>query len=168
MYTNRFKLDREKAEFIVFGTKRQLSKVSFNTITVCDETITLVPTVRNLGVHLDQELKMTVHVSHIVKSAYFHISKLRSVRRYLSRKSMKTLVQCFVITRLDFCNSILYGISEELLDKLQRVQNAAARLVYGLRKDDHVSCVPKELHSTPYRVQNRANNILELFRKVGS
>ena len=52
---------------------------------------------------------------------------------------MKTLVQCFIISRLDYCNSLLYGIAEESLDRLQEVQNAAARLIFGLRKYDHVT-----------------------------
>lgn len=152
---DRLKLNMDKTECIVFGTKAQLSKLSFDTITVCNEIITSVPCVRNLGIHLDQELKMNMHVSAVVKSAYFQIRKLRSVNKFLSRKSMKALVQCFVISRLDYCNSLLYGISEELLDKLQKVQNAAARLVYGLRKYDHVTHILKELHWLPirYRVE---------------
>ena len=155
MQLNRLKLNMNKTECIIFGTKPQLSKLSFDTITVCNETITSVSSVRNLGVHLDQELKMAVHVSVVVKSAYYHIQKLRSVRRYLSRDAMKTLVQCFVISRLDYCNSLLYGIPEELLDKLQRVQNAAARLIYGLNKFDHVTDILKALHWLPirYRIQ---------------
>ena len=82
MYSNRLKLNMSKTECIVFGTKRQISKLKFETITVCNETITSVPNVRNLGVHLDQELKMKAHVSAITKSAYFHIRKLYSVRKY--------------------------------------------------------------------------------------
>ena len=98
---------------------------------------------------------MKVHVSAIVKSAYFHIRKLYSVRKYVSEKSIKCLVQCFVISRLDYCNSLLYGIPEESLDKLQKVQNAAARLIYGARKHDHVTHLLKNLHWLPirYRIQ---------------
>ena len=98
---------------------------------------------------------MKVHVSAIVKSAYFHIRKLYSVRKYVSEKSMKCLVQCFVISRLDYCNSLLYGIPEESLDKLQKVQNAAARLIYGVRKHDHVTHLLRNLHWLPirYRIQ---------------
>ena len=68
---------------------------------------------------------------------------------------MKCLVQCFVISRLDYCNSLLYGIPEESLDKLQKVQNAAARLIYGVRKHDHVTHLLKNLHWLPirYRIQ---------------
>ena len=98
---------------------------------------------------------MTIHVSAVVKSVYFHIRKLRSVKRYLSRNSVKTLVQCFVISRLDYCNSLLFGIPQESLDKLQKAQNAAAKLIYGLNKYDHVTEILKALHWLPvrYRIQ---------------
>ena len=78
-----------------------------------------------------------------------HIRKLRSIKKYLTTDAMKTLVQCFVISRLDYCNSILYGISEDSLDRLQKVQNAAARLILGLRKHDHVTEARKKLHWLP-------------------
>ena len=94
---------------------------------------------------------MKVHVSVIVKSADFHIRKLYSVRKYLSKASLKSLVQRFVISRLDYCNSLLYGIPEESLDKLQKAQNAAARIIYGVRKHDHVTHLLKDLHWLPIR-----------------
>ena len=133
----------------VFGKRQQLSKMCFDKINVCNETIFCVPSVRNLGVYLDQELKMKVHASHIVKTSYMHIRKLRSIKKYLTTDAMKTLVQCFVISRLDYCNSLLYGISEASLDRLQKVQNAAARLILGLRKPDRVTEARKKLHWLP-------------------
>ena len=139
MFSNRLKLNMDKTELIIFGTKQQLSKVIFNEISVCNENIPSVSAVRNLSVFLDQHLKMIEHVSHVVKTAYWHIRKLRSIRRYLTVDTMKTLVHCFILSRLDYCNSLLFGISEESLDRLQRMQNAVARLIYGLRKRDHVT-----------------------------
>lgn len=61
----------------------------------------------------------------------------------------KTLVHAYVTSRLDYCNSLLYGISRELINKLQKVQNAAARLVTGTRKFEHITPVLKELHWLP-------------------
>ena len=118
---------------------------------MCNETIKASPHVRNLGAHLDQELKMKHHVSQVTKSAYVHIRKLRSIKKYLSKDSLKTLVTCFILSRLDYCNSLLFGVSDETLDRLQKVQNAAARLIYGLRKNDHITATLKELHWLPIR-----------------
>jgi len=66
--------------------------------------------------------------------------------RSLSMNATKTLVQAFISCRLDYCNSLLYGISDGLLQRLQSVQNAAARLVTGTRRSDHITPVLRQLH----------------------
>jgi len=63
----------------------------------------------------------------------------------------KTLVQAFISCRLDYCNSLLYGVSDRLLQRLQLVQNAAARLVTGTRRSDHITPVLRQLHWLPVR-----------------
>ena len=73
------------------------------------------------------------------------------VRSSRTLEAAKTLVQAFVSTRLDYCNSLLYGISDGLLTKLQTVQNAAARVVTGTRKFDHIISVLRQLHWLPVR-----------------
>jgi len=73
------------------------------------------------------------------------------VRSSLTTESAKTLVHAFVSIRLDYCNSLLYGVSDELLQKLQIIQNAAARVVTGARKFDHITPVLHELHWLPVR-----------------
>ena len=66
-------------------------------------------------------------------------------------KLAQTLAQAFVGGRLDYCNSLLYGVSEDLLRRLQSVQNAAARFITGARKYDHISPVLRDLHWLPLR-----------------
>ena len=62
-----------------------------------------------------------------------------------------TLVHAFISSRLDYCNSLLVGVGEGLLQKIQRVQNAAARLVTGTRKYEHITPVLRALHWLPIR-----------------
>ena len=62
-----------------------------------------------------------------------------------------TLVHSFVSTRLDYCNSVLYGIADNQLQRLQSVQNAAARLVTGTRRSEHITPVLQSLHWLPVR-----------------
>ena len=69
----------------------------------------------------------------------------------LSMNATKTLVQAFISCHLDYCNSLLYGISDGLLQRLQSVQNAAARLVTGARSSDHITPVLRQLHWLPVR-----------------
>ncbi len=88
------------------------------------------------------------------KKAILNIKSIGRIRRYLSKEDLKRLVNALVISRLDYANSILYGLPKYELDKLQRVQNAAARLITGKKKSDHITPVLKDLHWLPikYRI----------------
>jgi len=71
---------------------------------------------------------MADHVAALRRSCLFQLRQLRMVRSSLTLEAAKTLVHAFVSSRLDYCNSLLYGIGDGLLAKLQTVQNAAARV----------------------------------------
>lgn len=94
---------------------------------------------------------MADHVAALRRSCLFQLRQLRMVRSSLTLEAAKTLVHAFVSSRLDYCNSLLYGISDGLLAKLQTVQNAAARVVTGTRKFDHITPVLHQLHWLPVR-----------------
>jgi hypothetical protein len=94
---------------------------------------------------------MSDHVAAVCRSSFFHLRQLRAVRRSLSSGATKILIHSFVNGRLDYCNSLLAGIGDGLIRKLQSVQNAAARLVTGLRKFDHITGTIRELHWLPVR-----------------
>ena len=75
---------------------------------------------------------MPKHVTSMCKSAFFHLHNIRRIKNYLSRENLLSLVHAFITSRLDYCDSLLYGILKEQTAKLQRVQNAAARLVMDM------------------------------------
>jgi len=79
--------------------------------------------VRNLGVISDKELSLKQHVNDICKKAILAIRSISRMRKYLSHDNLKCIVIAFVISRLDYCNSILYGLPKLEHDKLQRIQN---------------------------------------------
>ena len=92
------------------------------------------------------------HINHsVLTSAKNAAYPLRQAVWSLSEDASKTLVQAFVSCRLDYCNSLFFGISEGLMNRLQSVQNAAARLVTGTRRSDHISPVLRQLHWLPVR-----------------
>ena len=70
---------------------------------------------------------------------------------FLDTHSLKILMSSYVLSRLDYCNSLLAGLPEASLDKLQRVQNHAARVVLKRKKRDHVTPMFIELHWLPVR-----------------
>ena len=72
--------------------------------------------------------------------------QLLPVLRLLTHEAARTLVQAFISSCLDYCNSLLYGLPQKLIGKVQSVQNAAARLLTGTKRRDHISTVRRQLH----------------------
>ena len=91
------------------------------------------------------------HVNHICKVAFCLIRNLSRIRNCLSLKDMETLVHVFITTKLDNCNSLLAGLPQCLIDKLQRVHSAAGRVVFRTRKYDRITPVLMDLHWLPVK-----------------
>ena len=82
---------------------------------------------------------MSTHIKKLRNTTFFCLYDIRRMRKYLDKKSLLTLVHAFITSRLDYCNSLLYGLPNTAIFKLQRVQNAAARLVTFSYKFSHVT-----------------------------
>ena len=102
-------------------------------LTIGSDVIQSVDVVRDLGVYFDAHLSMKTHVARVARSCFYHLRRLRSIRRNLGRDMTTRLVSAFVISRLDYCNSVLAHLPASTLAPLQRVLNAAARLVMDLK-----------------------------------
>ena len=104
---------------------------------------------------------MEEHVNVLCKTAFFHLRNIARIRPYLNRNTTEKVIHAFVSSRLDYCNSLLYGMPSVLISKLQRVQNVAARIVTGTRKYSHITPVLHELHWLPvqYRVEYKVGLI---------
>ena len=117
-----------------------------------DSSIQHSTVARNLGVYFDDQLNMRQHIANITRQSYFQLRQLRVVSRSLTKDALKMLLHAFVFSRLDYCNSLFYGLPDSSISKLQSVQNAAARLFGGLRKFDHVTPILRDqLHWLPIR-----------------
>ena len=90
---------------------------------------------------------MISQVNSVDMSAFYQLRNIARIRKYLSHKTTEFLVHAFVSFKLDFCNSLLYGIPK-YLQKLQSVQNAAMRLVTS-SKFDHITPLLMQLHWLP-------------------
>jgi hypothetical protein len=92
-------------------------------------------------------------MNQITKAAFFHLRNITCLRPSLSLSAAETLVHALISSRLDYCNSILYGSSKHLLNKLQYVQNSAARILTSTHRSDHTP-VLQDLHWLPvkYRI----------------
>jgi len=106
--------------------------VDIQDVPVLTTSVKIVDTACDLGVVIDSAgLMMSDHVTAVCHSAYYQLRQLRTIARSLSDDAAKTLVQAFISCRLDYCNALLCSISDGLVQRLQSVQNAAARLVTG-------------------------------------
>ena len=98
---------------------------------------------------------MDTQINSKCKTAFFHLYNIRRIRKFLNFECTKILVNAFVTSRLDFCNSLLSGLPKNQLYKLQRVQNAAARLTCNVGRFEHITPSLYMLHWLPvnYRIQ---------------
>ena len=154
MAANRLKLNANKTEFVWIASRTMLKQIATNippTI-INDSSIPRSTVARNLGVYFDDQLNMRQHIANITRLSYFQLRQLRVVSRSLTKDALKMLLHSFVFSRLDYCNSLFYGLPDSSISKLQSVQNAAARLFGGLRKFDHVTPILRDqLHWLPIR-----------------
>ena len=121
---------------------------------------------RNHGVIMDPSLSMTVHVNNVCKSAMSGIRKIGQIRHYLTQKSTARLVHAFVTSKLDYCNSLLFGLPERELMKVQRVQNIAARLVLRVPRHEHIPPVIESLHWLPIQQRTVYKILLITFKAL--
>jgi len=149
----RLQLNPSKTEFIWFGTRCNLNKIPCEhlSLPVGSSKIPCSAVVRDLGVVLDSELSMKYHIGKVTSTCYYHLRRLHHIRKYVTRETMIQLVMSFVISRIDYCNSVLVGLPTSTLAPLQRVQNAAARLILGLSRRSHITPALKQLHWLPVK-----------------
>ena len=146
---NMLKLNEEKTEVILFTSKHGLKSLSNMTVTVGEQQQLQSSSVRDLGVIYDQHLNMSQHVRSVCRTGYYHLRNIGRIRRYLTQDATKTLVHALVTSRLDYCNSLLYGLPANHLAKMQRLQNACARVITRTGRRSHITPVLKELHWLP-------------------
>ena len=143
MARNMLKLNDEKTEFIISGTCQQLKKIDNITIS---KNIIPAEHVRNLGFLMDKFCKNIKHINYLSSSLCHQLRNIQNIRGKLDFDTVKTVVQALILSKLDYCNSLLIGTPECHLSWLQCVQNMACRVVCNLRKYDHVSALMYSLH----------------------
>jgi hypothetical protein len=142
-------LNDDKTEVLVIASRTSLSKLNIPFVSIGDENIVPSSCVKNIGFFFDKSMTLQRHVSELCRSAWFQLRQIGKIRQYLDKTSTERLIHAFITSKLDVNNSLLYGIPETLLQRLQRVQNAAARMLTQSPKQDHVSPILRELHWLP-------------------
>ena len=149
---NHLKGNDDKTEFSIIASKNNIRKLQpLPNLLIGNAIIQPSAVVRNLGAQFDDSMTMTQQISNIVKSMYFQIHRLSKIRRHLDDATCARVLNALVTSRLDFQNSLLLGLPNIEMSRLQRAQNSAARLLAKSRKREHITPILKQLHWLPVR-----------------
>ena len=118
-------------------------------ITIGNAQIPFKQSVKNLGLTFDCHLTRNAHVSNIVRTCYFQLRRLACIRRYLTSTASATLVSAFVLSRIDYCSSHMFGSTHDVTSNLQLIQNYAARVILRLPMSSSIATHLKSYHWFP-------------------
>jgi Reverse transcriptase (RNA-dependent DNA polymerase)/Endonuclease-reverse transcriptase len=150
---NGLQLNPDKSEVLAIGTPTQLPTVTSTTssVSVAGVDLPLADEMKVLGVVLDRSLSFDRHATSVVRACNFHVQAIRHIRHLLTTELAVTLACSLVLSRLDYCNAVLHGAPAGTLQKLQRVQNTAARVVLQAQRRSPSKSLLEQLHWLPVR-----------------
>ena len=152
---NMLELNDNKTELVLVNYNRTKHLHNLPTsITIGNAQIPLKQSVKILGLTLDCHLTMNAHVYNIARTCYYEQHRLASIRRFLTSTATATHVSAFVLTRIDYCNSLLFGSTHDVTSHLQRIQNYAARVILRLPMSSSITIHLKSLHLLPVKVRS--------------
>lgn len=149
MSQNGIRMNKSKTNILPVGTWQRLSQIDLNSVRIDDTVIDFCRNSTVLGFTIDTSLNMCDHVKKVSAMCMFQFRRLRLIKKCLTKKTLCTLMHAFIHSRLDYCNSLLYGVSKKEIAMLQSVQNRSARIVTGSRWCDHITPVLNGLHWLP-------------------
>ena len=153
MLANKLKLNDSKTELFLIASTRHANAVSHLDLKIGGSVISPSASIKNLGIVFDNSLAMKNHVSSLCRTVNFHLRNLNRIRRYIDRSTCAHAVRSLILSRLDYGNSLLGGLSVSDVQRLQKLQNRAARLIYQVSKRTSAIPLIRELHWLP--VQQR-------------
>ena len=147
MLGNNLKINETKTEIIVFGNMKFKQQVTLHgTFLKSGDCIRFADTVKHLGVLFDSLLTFDSHFQKVTAASYSSLRRISSIKNCLSKSNLETLIHAFISSQLDYCNILFVNLPKTVLRKLQRIQNAAIRLIFRVRSRHPVSTFFSELH----------------------
>ena len=140
------KINPDKTEIMLLRPASLNKEVIINGIIFEGDCIRFSNEVKNVGVWIDKNLIMDKHINFIVSHCYKILKDIGRIKKCLQQSHLENLVHAVVSSRLDYCNSLFANIGKSNLQKLQKVQNSAAKLILGKRRRDSASTALRELH----------------------
>ena len=149
MSNNFLQLNSSKTEALLIGTPHQVQSCPISHLTFDGQVIPLSSSVTNLGVKFDPQLIFNNHIKYLCKTAFYHLKNISKLRPLLTLSDAEKLVHAFISSRLDYCNGLFIGIPGKNTEKLQYIQNSAARVLMRVRKHEHITPILFSLHWLP-------------------
>ncbi len=170
MTQNKLKLNNDKTEFMVIVSKHHQCLVDevAPVLTLGDSVISPSLSVRNLGATFDTHMTMVPHINNVTRTSYFHLQTLSRIRRHVDKDTCAAAARALILSRLDYANSLLAGVPDNAMHKLQVVQNNAARLVTRTSRRAHITPVLRDLHWLPVRQRVRHKMMCLTFSALHS
>ena len=165
MLSNKLKLNRDKSEVLVISPIYRPHPI-LSSVDICNETVLSSTSAHNIGVIVDQSLAMKPHVNAVCKSSFSHLRNIGFIRKYLTPNSAKIIVQALIVSKLDYCNSQLYGLPSYLIQKLHHIQNSAARLITQSPRFCHITPVLTDLHWLPAHLRIEFKVLLITYKAL--
>ena len=150
----------------MLGTRHALSLLDVTSINIGDAKIVPAEDAKNIGFVFDQVMDSKKHILSLCKSAWYQLKSVAKIRNVLDQKSTERLIHAFVSSGLDINNALLYGLPDSLILKLQRLQNASARLILKIRKHDHITPALIKLHWLPVKSRIHFKIILLVYKAL--
>ena len=139
---------------LLVGKKNDIRGIgNIRNLIVNGSTMKVSESVKDLGIILDCNLSLNEQINKVVRMAGYHLRNIAFVRKYLDEPTVKKLIQNYVISRLDFCNSAFYGLPNYQLKKIQMVMNRAARIIKGVTPRERITPILVELHWLPVKAR---------------
>ena len=166
MRNHKLKLNDNKTEFLTISSPHNNKEVNSIKIRIGGETILSSSTARNLGVVIDSVFNLDHHVTSICRSCYFHLRNIGAIRRYLNSDTSAQIIHAFITSKLDYCNSLLFGLPKKSLLRLKRIQNTAIRIITLCERHDNITPHLKALHWLPIHLRIEYKIILLTFKAL--
>lgn len=163
MGDNFLQLNNDKTEVIIFNPSKSKKPILTDLGSLTPFT---KPFARNLGVIFDSELCFNKQISSVVKNSFYQLRIISKIKHSLSYHNLEKVIHAFITSRLDYCNSLYIGLPQSLISRLQMVQNAAARLLTGSKKWDHITSVLASLHWLPVHQRIHFKILLMVFKAL--
>ena len=167
-FTNKLLLNPDKTKFVIFGSRPLVSKIEGLHLSLLGKELTPAKSAKDLGVTLDSNLTYDNHVTKTVSTCMSRLGQINRVKHVLDRDTLTIVVNCLVFSKLFYCSNIWSNTTESNLDKVQKVQNFACRIVSGVKKFDHITPVLRAMQWLPIRQQLYYRNAVLAFNCVTS